>query len=79
MRLPNEITYESGREIHHDENVEWYTDMTIYEFKPKEVDVKGIVMKSSSSLKPTIFLLSGGRVSKFRQSARIKSCKSQFA
>jgi hypothetical protein len=56
---PYEITYENGREIHHDENVEWYTDMTIYKFKPKEVDEKGMAMMTSS-LKPTIFLLSGG-------------------
>lgn len=56
---PYEITYENNEEIHHDENVEWYNDMTVYRFLPKEIDENGVTMESPS-LKPTIFLLSGG-------------------
>ncbi|MCZ2392616.1 MAG: hypothetical protein LC105_01995 [Chitinophagales bacterium] len=56
---PYEITFENGKEIHHDENVEWYTDAQIYSFIPKMMDENGNIMVSQS-LYPAIFLLSGG-------------------
>ncbi|MCO5230917.1 MAG: hypothetical protein M9958_07140 [Chitinophagales bacterium] len=56
---PYEITYENGREIHHNDNLEWFTDMTVYRFLSKETNENGILMKSLNR-KPTIFLLSGG-------------------
>lgn len=56
---PYEITYENNEEIHHDENVEWYNDMTVYRFLPKEIDENGAMSKTSSP-KTSIFLLSGG-------------------
>lgn len=40
---PYEITFENGKEIHHDENVEWYTDMTVYKFISKDLDENGKV------------------------------------
>lgn len=69
---PYEITFENGKEIHHDKNVEWYTDMKIHRFISKEIDENGIILKSSSSLKPTIFLLSGGGFTKLDNQAELK-------
>lgn len=58
---PYEITFENGREIHHDEDVEWYYDAKIYEFTPKKLNENGEVMEmAATELLPTIFLLSGG-------------------
>lgn len=56
---PYEIIYEENREFHQTEDVEWYNNMTIYEYKPLDIDESGKAAQMQS-LKATIILLSGG-------------------
>lgn len=60
---PYERVVENGIEVQRytGGKAEWYTDMTIRSFLPKKADENGMKMMSGDdTVKPTIFLLSGG-------------------
>ncbi|MCO5230344.1 MAG: hypothetical protein M9958_04215 [Chitinophagales bacterium] len=60
---PYERVVEDGMEVERyvGGKAEWYTDMTIRSFLPKKADENGMKMMSDGdTVKPTIFLLSGG-------------------
>ena len=64
---PYERVVENGMEVEHyaGGKAEWYTDMTIRSFLPKKADENGMKMMSGGdTVKPTIFLLSGGGFTK---------------
>ncbi|HUH74311.1 MAG TPA: hypothetical protein VLZ75_07870 [Chitinophagales bacterium] len=71
---PYELVVENGMEVRRyaGGKAEWYTDMTIRSFLPRKADDRGIAMKSvDETLKPTIFLLSGGGFTKLDNQAEL--------
>ncbi|MCO5229864.1 MAG: hypothetical protein M9958_01780 [Chitinophagales bacterium] len=74
---PYEITYENGREIHHDENVEWYIDAEVYRFIPKQLNKNGDIIQKQT-LSPAIFLLSGGAFVHKDNQAELNPANSQL-